>query len=164
MLIDFSLQRRPPIGSIKCNCDAALFEQEGIISMRCVLQDSQGHFLGCFASKIHGVLFLKEAEVYRLCQAIIWVIRFNLSIVRLKLDAKFVFDSFHSSRLDESEFGRAIRECRVLCQQRVFFFLYFTKRHCNKAAHVLARVLCSCISFFMILLLPLVLRMLNSLV
>ena len=93
------------------------------------------------------MLSLKEAEGYRLRQAIIWVIRFNLSIVRLKLDAKFFVDSFHASHLNESEFGRVIQECRVLCQQRVFFFLCFTKRHCNKAAHVLARILCSCISF-----------------
>ena len=85
--------------------------------------------------------------MYGLHQAIIWVIRLNLSIVRFELDAKFVVDSFHSSRLDESEFGRAIQECRVLCQQGVSFFICFTKRHCNKAAHVLARVLCSCISF-----------------
>ena len=47
--------------SIKCNCDVALFEQEGITGMRCVLLDSQGHFLGCFASKIHGVLSPREA-------------------------------------------------------------------------------------------------------
>ena len=40
--------------------------------------------------------------MYRLRQAIIWVIRLNLSIVRFKLNAKFVVDSFHSSRLEES--------------------------------------------------------------
>ena len=56
--------------SIKCNCDVALFEQEGITGIRCVLRDSQGHFLGCFASKIHGVLSPREAEVYGLHQAI----------------------------------------------------------------------------------------------
>ena len=89
----------------------------------------------------------RDAEVYGLRQAIIWVIRLNLSIVRFELDAKFVVDSFHFSRLDESEFGKAIRECRVLCQQGVYFFFCFTKSHCNKAAHVLAIILCSCISF-----------------
>ena len=103
--------------SIKCNCDVALFEQEGITGMRCVLRDSQGHFLGCFASKIHWVLSLREVEVYGLHQAIIWVIRLNLSIVRFELDAKFVVHSFHSSRLDESKFVRAIQECPVLCHQ-----------------------------------------------
>ena len=46
--------------------------------------------------------------MYGLHQDIIWVIRLNLSIVRFELDAKFVVYSFHSSRLDESEFGRAI--------------------------------------------------------
>ena len=85
--------------------------------------------------------------MYGLHQAIIWLIRLNLSIVRFELDAKFVVDSFHSSRLDELEFGRAIQECQVLCHQGVSFFICFTKRHCNNAAHVLARVLCSCISF-----------------
>ena len=52
--------------SIKCNCDVALFEQEGITGMRCVLRDSQGHFLDCLASKIHGVLSPREAEEYGL--------------------------------------------------------------------------------------------------
>ena len=56
----------------------------------------------------------REAKVYGSHQATIWVIRLNLSIVRFEVDAKFVVDSFHSSCLDESEFGRVIQECRVL--------------------------------------------------
>ena len=42
------------MGSIKCNYDATLFEQEGIIGMRCVLRDSQGHFLGYLLLKYIG--------------------------------------------------------------------------------------------------------------
>ena len=73
--------------------------------------------MGCFASKIHGVLSPREAEVYELHQAIIWVIRLNLSIVRFELDAKFVVDSFHSSCLDESEFGRPSKSAKFFASK-----------------------------------------------
>ena len=59
-------------------------------------------FLGCFVSRIHEVISPREAKVYGLHQAIILVIRLNLSMVRFELDAKFVVDSFHYSGLDES--------------------------------------------------------------
>ena len=50
----------------------------------------------------------RETEVYGLRQAIIWVISLNLSSVIFEFDANSVVDSFHSSHLNESEFGRAI--------------------------------------------------------
>ena len=81
--------------------------------MGCVLRDSEGRFLGCFASKLHGVLSVREAKVYGLREVITWVLGLNLSSVIFELDAKTV-DSFHSSTYDDSEFGSAIRDCRVL--------------------------------------------------
>ena len=49
--------------------------------MRCVLRDSQGVFMGCHSEKILRVLSFKEAEVYGLRQAIIWVMRLEIPSV-----------------------------------------------------------------------------------
>ena len=95
------------MGFLKCNCDAAMFEHDGFTSMGCVLWNSAGQFMGCFASK-HGVLLVREAEVYGLREAITWVLGLNLSFVVFELDAKTVIDSFHSSTYDDSEFGSVI--------------------------------------------------------
>ena len=55
-----------------------------------VLRDSAGHFLGCFASKLQGVLSIREAEVYGLREAITWVLGLNLSSIIFELDVKTV--------------------------------------------------------------------------
>ena len=60
---------------MKCNFNVALFQKEGYTGMWCVLRDSQGEFIGCHSAKIHGVLSSKDAQVYGLRQAIIWVLR-----------------------------------------------------------------------------------------
>ena len=39
---------RPNVGVVKCNCDAALFHEEGCIGMGCVLSNCQGVNLGKF--------------------------------------------------------------------------------------------------------------------
>ena len=38
--------------------------------MGCVLCDEQGLFIGCFATKMHGVLMARDAEAYGLREAI----------------------------------------------------------------------------------------------
>ena len=58
--------------------------------MGCVLRDIQGEFIGCHSAKIYGVLSSRDAEVYDLRQAIIWVLRLEFPSAVFELDAKMV--------------------------------------------------------------------------
>ena len=53
--------QRPNVGFFKCNCDAAIFDRERYTSMGCVLCNSHNGFLGCFVTKMYGVMSMKEA-------------------------------------------------------------------------------------------------------
>ena len=106
--LDINTWARPDTGVVKCNCDATLFKREGYTGMGCVLRDSQGEFMWCHSVKILGVLSSKEAKVYVLCQAIIWVMRLEIPSVVFKLDAKTVVNAFYSTSEDNLEFGIAL--------------------------------------------------------
>ena len=77
--------------------------------MGCVLRDIQGEFIGCHSAKIYGVLSSRDAEVYDLRQAIIWVLRLEFPLAVFELDAKMVVDAFYTTCDDNSEFGIAVR-------------------------------------------------------
>ena len=84
-------------------------------------------FLRCFVTKMHGVLFAKEAEVYGLREALSWVLIQGFSSVVFELDAKTIVDAFHYSKPNELEFVIGIQDCRILCQQGFQFFVCFTR-------------------------------------
>ena len=69
-MVDGVKWQRPNLGFLKCNCDAAIFEKEGYTGMGCVQRDSHNGFPGCLATKMYGVMLVKETKVYGLREAI----------------------------------------------------------------------------------------------
>ncbi|MCI49617.1 ribonuclease H protein, partial [Trifolium medium] len=72
---DQRLHWQPPLAEyLKCNIDAAVFEQENKVSMRVCLRDESGSFVAAFSCHDIGMYTAAEAEAWRLYKGLEWAI------------------------------------------------------------------------------------------
>ena len=67
-------------------------------------------------------------EALALGETLKWLIHLQLEDVTLEMDCKMVVDAFHSIKINNSEFGSLIKECKDTISRGKNLTLSFVKR------------------------------------
>lgn len=94
-----------PLGTLKCNCDAAFFVEKGITCFVACLRNEGGDFLQARTAFITTNMSVKEGEAIVVLQTLIWLSNQQVYNVIIELDSKLVVDQIHSNEEDISECG-----------------------------------------------------------
>jgi ribonuclease HI len=127
-------------GVLKCNVDAAIFNEQKSFGTGICIRDHRGHVIRASTNWYEGNPLPHEAEAVGLRDAILWLGQLGLSDVHIELDCKLVVDSICDKNNNQAEFGNIIADCRSLLQQFTNFKISFVRRQANVVAHSLARV------------------------
>lgn len=100
--------KKPTAGTLKCNIDTTIFQQEKTVGRGACIDNVEGAFVASIKSYRTGVLPALEART-SLLVAITWVHDLMLQNVVFKMDCKYFFDSLHSPSSMESKLGTVIR-------------------------------------------------------
>jgi hypothetical protein len=128
---------------VKCNVDAAMFEEQRCFGIGMCIRDNRGHFLKAATFWHDGSPPPQEAEAIGLRDAISWLGRLDLSRVLIELDCKLVINSIFDRNTNQAEFGSIISDCQVLLQQHPNFKISFARRQANFVAHRGVKITCS---------------------
>ncbi|CAN1146055.1 Putative ribonuclease H protein At1g65750 [Linum perenne] len=127
----------PPLGKVKCNIDAALFQEEGRWGMGAVLRDASGTLLHYRMNAADGCPNPTECEALALVEAINWLRSLPYNNIVLELDSLSVVQAMESTEDDVSELGEIIAAARRSLPES--WLVTFVRRNGNSAAHVVAR-------------------------
>ena len=130
--------RKPELGWLKLNIDAAVF-QDGQIGVGCVLRDAQGQFVGPRCQKVGGAWLPREAEAISLNEALSWVIERRYDHCIVETDSKS-FAMVCNGTPGEAFFGTIAVDCIQLLKHINPLVVQFAYRYANSVAHVLAKV------------------------
>jgi len=129
----------PPPNYFKCNIDATFFTTKKTVSMGACLRDEKGTFVAALTTYCEAVMTVAEGEAWGLYQGIQWISSLGYHNVIFELDCKMVVDDVHNSKMNLSEYGSIIQNCRTLLDHYNDFVVVFTRRQANGSAHALAR-------------------------
>ncbi|XP_073153987.1 uncharacterized protein [Henckelia pumila] len=105
---------KPPYPSLKCNVDAALFENPPRMGFGCILRDH----LGLVVAAIHGVILgsfsPSTAEALGIREALSWIKDTNVSNVIVESNALVVINALINPSGDASSHGLILEDCLVL--------------------------------------------------
>lgn len=79
---------RPPPGFMKCNTDAATFQEVCKTGVSAVIRDSSGEFMVCRIQCYYEILEAREAEAKALLEAVHWTISMELQHIIFETDCK----------------------------------------------------------------------------
>ncbi|CAN1254127.1 Putative ribonuclease H protein At1g65750 [Linum perenne] len=130
---------KPPVGVVKINLDAALFDNSRRQGLGMVARDAEGGLLGVKQTVIPGVSIVKEAEASCLREAIWWAMEMGLAQVIFETDSLSVQQAVEAGYADATEFGKIVGECRALLLAQPQFKVAFVRRECNRIADALAK-------------------------
>jgi ribonuclease HI len=129
----------PQAEFVKCNLDAAIFSTEKKVSVGDCIRDTREHFILEMFAYNNGVVTAAEAEAWALQQGIMWIAILEYQNVMFELDCKTVVEDVHSSKVNYSEYGLLIDDCKSLLSNHTNYLVVFTRRQTNGSAHALAR-------------------------
>ncbi|CAN1332541.1 Putative ribonuclease H protein At1g65750 [Linum perenne] len=127
----------PPEGKLKCNIDAALFQEAGRWGMGAVLRDTSGNLLQYRMSSADGCPNPTECEALALIESINWLSLLPYNNIILELDSLTVVQAMESMEEDDSELGMIIDEARRSLPPS--WSVNFVRRNGNSTAHTIAR-------------------------
>ncbi|EEF46667.1 conserved hypothetical protein [Ricinus communis] len=110
-------RQKPARGWVKCDMDAATFENGRVIGIGLMSMDEEGRFVKGKSFCMNGRIAIKEAEAMGLKEALSWCLEQGLQRVIFESDAKVVMGAFHYRPEELSEFGSIIAECIYLSNQ-----------------------------------------------
>ncbi|CAN1144797.1 Putative ribonuclease H protein At1g65750 [Linum perenne] len=134
---------RPPEGMIKCNIDAAVFEERGMVGAGLSLRDWEGRVVAVKMLHRRSRAPVNECEAWALLEGLRWAEEYQLQRVIFQSDAKVVVDKLQGRQVDVREFRGWIRKCRDILVSHPLFSVVFVRRSTNMVAHSLARNSCS---------------------
>jgi hypothetical protein len=126
-------------GTVKCNVDAALFNEHQQFGAGICIRGAQGIFIKAKTIHFEGSPPPMEAEAYALKEAIIWLGELGLSRVDIELDCLPVVQAINDKSSNQTEFGIIIEDCKILLANYPNFKISFIRRQANFVAHTLAR-------------------------
>ena len=130
---------RPCLGHLKCNIDGSLFRESLQMGVSCAIRDDSRCLVQAFTRTTSGCPAPNEVEAHALREALHWIIQLQLGNIIVETDCKNVVDAFHSHKVNLSEFGYFIADCRRLAPFVENLTLSFAKRQANSVAHALVR-------------------------
>lgn len=104
-----------------------------------VIQDELRRFLKAKTITSHGNIKPKEAEVWALSQALIWMTNMELQNVTFEVDCKAVMDGFNSNQQGIPKFYFLISSCNILLYNYPNSRVSLVQRQAYQVAHSLAR-------------------------
>lgn len=129
----------PSAGVLKCNVDAAFFEDTNQTGIGMVLRDEGGQFILARTLVIHGRLEVDIGEVMGFFEALSWLKYLNLGVVVIEGDSKVVVDAIAASSPSVSVFGDYVSACKSILIAYPWFSVHFIRRDTNSLAHEFAR-------------------------
>jgi hypothetical protein len=128
-----------PDGWLMFNVDATTFKEPSRIGVGVVIRNHVGDFKMAFCKKIHRVEDPDLAEALAVRCAVVFAKEHNLRNIIVALDCQNIIKKLQSPKLDRSQVGTIVCDVKNLVTETPFSFMY-TRRSCNEAAHVLARL------------------------
>ena len=103
------------------------------------LRDGTGQFKKVFSTWCSFFMAAGEGEAWGLLQTLKWFMSMDLDCVIIEMDCKRVVDDLHNSKLDRSEYGLTISQCRTLLSLKKQLQSCVTRQQANGSAHALAQ-------------------------
>lgn len=151
----------PRRGFLKCNVDAATFQQYPKAGLGSVLRNCNGDFIAAKASPIGSFPPVRECEALAILDALKWISSREDRNVIFESDAKVVVDAIYDDTSDHSEFGDIIKDIRRILNAKNHFSVHYISRQANEMAHLTARHSCSLARPFIFHVMPLFLNYCN---
>ncbi|XP_073284608.1 uncharacterized protein [Primulina huaijiensis] len=127
----------PPVGSIKINVDAAVFDDSDFFGVGVIVRDDKGMVLMARAGCLEGVLTPYLAELLAVREGIILAYHLQWTNIIVNTDARNVVESIRHPNALAHE-ASIISFIRRLMLQTSGLTITFCRRFANKAAHELA--------------------------
>jgi ribonuclease HI len=135
-----SLWKRPAIGNVKINFDAAYHKDSGDGGWGFVARSDTGDFIAAGAGRLKYLRSALQAEAEACMAAIEGAEALGLHRVEFESDCKVLVSALKEHTHDFAEIGVLMREARSNCTQAFNLFNFiFCRRECNKVAHSLAQ-------------------------
>jgi len=130
---------KPQSGYIKCNVDAALFNNNTTMAYSLCFRDSTGASLIGKFEYLHLSVSVLEAESFGLLHSLKMAISNGMHNVTFKTDSKTMVDALLARNIPSNEFGDLVFECKSLLNSNLDYVVSFVWRQANKVAHNIAR-------------------------
>jgi len=130
----------PPLdGWLMVNVDASIFKNPPRAGVGIVIRDHVGDFKMAFCKVIHTVDDPELAEALAVRCGVLFAKEHNLQQVIVVSDCQNIIKKINSPLQDRSHVGDIVRDVKnLVCDATVSFS--FSRRGCNEAAHVMARI------------------------
>ena len=103
-----------------------------------MVRDSQGLFLHAASRVVNDLFQVRELETLGLQEPLSWIKQLGFDRVIFETNSLQVVQALQNRVANFSEFGVFIKDCLSLLQGEPYFYVAFTKRQNNVAAHILA--------------------------
>jgi ribonuclease HI len=132
---------KPARGTLKCNIDAACYNEQNVYCIGACLRDEQGRFVQAFTTRLHGSPDIAEAEATGLLEALRWMQQPQLTNVNIaiEMDCLQVVKAMHARPMNMTEFGSIINLCHSLLVENDDWKINYVRRQANRVAHALAQ-------------------------
>jgi ribonuclease HI len=137
---------KPPVDTLKLNCDASFFSESGSGSWGALIRDSDGDPVLSGRGRMDHVLSPFHAELIACLQGIQMALNLGVSRLQVESDAQEVVKAINSDAYDMSVVGHLVEEIKSLASSNLISFEFVhVGRDCNRAAHELAALGSLCI-------------------
>jgi ribonuclease HI len=130
---------KPPVGHIKCNVDAAIFNNNTTMAYGLCFRDSSGALLMGKSEYLHLYVSVLEAESLGLPHSLKMAISNHLHYVTFETDSKSLADALKVHNVPLNEFGDLVTEIKSLLSGNPDYVVSFVRRQTNRVAHSIAR-------------------------
>jgi len=130
---------KPLVGIIKCNVDAASFNNDSIKGYGMCFRDSSELFMFGKSDYYYSSTTILEAETIGLLEAIKVALSNGMHVVWFETDCKAISDALATTNIPQNEFGDLIFQCKSLLINRTDFVVLHIRRQTNKVAHNISR-------------------------
>jgi ribonuclease HI len=130
---------KPPLNMLKCNVDAACYNESNRYGIAACVRDSQGRFVKAYTRWFEGKPDISEAEALGVLETLRWLQREHMTNVQLETDCLQVIQALHSKNRNNTEFGIVINLCRTLLNSNLNCQASHVRRQANRVAYSLAQ-------------------------
>jgi ribonuclease HI len=130
---------KPPPCLLKCNVDAATFNNNTIMGYNMCFRDSMEKLLIGMSGYSQISATVLEAESMGLLEAIKTATSNGLQRVWFEIDSRSLVNALNTSNTPLNEFWDLVFQCKNLLLNNPDFVVSFVRRQANKVAHSIAR-------------------------
>jgi len=124
---------------IKCNVDAALFNNNTTMAYNLCFRDSTCAVIVGKYEYLHLYVSVLEVESLGLLHSLKMAISNDMHNVTFETDSKTLVDAISARNITLNEFGDLVFECKSLLYSNPDYIMSSVRRQANKVAHNVAR-------------------------